>query len=228
MLVPDGSAIELPTNFLGIATLKYQVRDDGNHLVAVRTACRRIRDDVSRRRDEKLARREDLRTLWPLHLAIVSQDKESVERLQSELELYREIVKVLTVDRVADARTEMAKERIDGVIIDLFSETTTGALDLILHARDRRREIAFVLYGTRQQLLELPGVIGTWEETLQHYWRIPKDVSDETFRLILEDVILLLFIHKLTGGKFGDDPGSVAFSIMRPEIAGSWEAWHNV
>jgi hypothetical protein len=114
------------------------------------------------------------------------------------------------------------------MFIDLFSLEGDRGEELIMNVRDRHREIGIALYGTSRELWELPGVEGIARDTLQHYWRLPKDSNDESFRVTVEDMILFLFIYRLSGGRFGERPGSVALAMMRPEVAGAWEIWRRI
>jgi hypothetical protein len=226
VLVPHGEPLDLPSDLLGLVTLEYRQRPDGNERAAVRTACRQIKRAIERHTAAATA--SDARNapnVWPLGIALVGQDDSAIGRLEAKLADYREIASVVRCATSEEAKAEIGRGNVDVIFIDIFSMGSTDGIDLIAYVRDRRREIGFSLYGTVGELHELPGVAGIWRETLQHYWKMPKDVGDEAFAVTLEDIVLLSFVYRLSGGAFGEDPGRIACAMMTREVAGSWGLW---
>jgi hypothetical protein len=218
MLTPRNGDLALPTDFLGLITLSYNSRVD-NLRAAVRTACSTIKDRVV------APPRLGGAMAWPLDIAVVSSDTAATQRLGSQLGDYTTIVRTRTHRSAASAKAMIAGGEVDALIIDPFSIGAREGIDLIAYVRDRHRQIGVALYGTFKDLYKLPGLGALWSNTLQHYWRLSKDASDEAFAVTLEDIVLMFFVYRLSGGKFGENPGEVAVSMMTPEVAGSWQFW---
>lgn len=224
VLTSDAHGLDLPTDLLGFGVLKYHHRADENLRAAVRTACTRIKSVVTGhlRKAQSL---EGVETLWPLRLLVMSGDRARLDRIESELERYGEIVETVQRKTVDVARGELTGGKVDGAFIDPWSCDVRDSVDLIGYIRDRRREIGISLLGSFRELYEFPGIGGIWRQTFQHYWRLPIDASDEAFAVSVEDNVLLLSLYRLSNGAFGELPGAFTLSIMRPEVAGSWEVW---
>jgi len=226
VLVPRDEPLDLPTDFLGFITLKYTTRGDGNLRASVRTACTRIRQVVASQ-SVKSDAEAGLEAQWPLQIALIGQGADSPDRLYLELRKYSEVLTPVPCIDDQDARTKISNSKIDGAFIDFVALGAAQAVDLIAYVRDRHREIGIALYGTFDELFHLPGISGAWRETLQHYWKMPKDSNDESFAVTVEDMVLLLSIYRLSGGTFGEQPGSIARRMMVPGVAGSWTLWRD-
>lgn len=166
--------------------------------------------------------------LWPLRVVAMSGDEVALSRMEQEARRYEAIIDPVFCGDAGHTADALSEGSVGGLIIDPFSTDTAAALSLVTWVRDRYREIGIALYGSRQELYEMPEVPSLWKRTLQHFWKMPKDVTDESFAVIFEDVLLLLFVYRLSGGKFGEQPGSIILSMMRPEVAGMWYFWHGV
>lgn len=221
VLVPEEDPPELPTDMLGLVTLSYRTRSDGNLRASVRTACTVIKSVIER----DAARSDAAGPAWPLHFAIVGSDDAVAARLATTLAPYAEILSTSRFPDVESARLALRVRPVDAMLIDIFSLGLRDGIDLIAYVRDRFREVGISLYGRRQELRERPGVEGIWKDTLEHYWQVPIDVNDGSLAILVEDVVLLLFLYRLSGGAFGERPGALARAIMRPDVAGTWAVW---
>lgn len=218
VIMPKDGDIKIPSDFHGMTFLTYLSRKD-NPRASVRTACIRIKSTIQADSQKIL----DRRSLWPLRVAIISGDSDGIGRLTAELTKYASILAVTAYDDLEHAREAMKQGAISAAFVDPFS--LNGGIEMIAYARDRHREIGFALFGTRQELFQLPGVTGLWRNNLWHFWSLAKDSEDPSFAITVEDIVLMFFFYSLTGGAFGERPGRLALRIMRPEVAGIWPIW---
>ncbi len=125
----------------------------------------------------------------------------------------------------SDAKKAMDNKKIDCAIIDMFSINLDEGIDVILYARDRHREIGFSIFGTSQELHSLTKMSGIRGNTLEHYWKLQKDANDESFQISVEDTLIMFFIYKLSGGRFGEISGDVIDKIFKPNVIGTLNEW---
>jgi len=220
----EGTRFRLPTDFLGITTIRYEYNE--NVKMAMRVAAIHIRQQI-----EQNYKNEgyDMSKSWPLRVAILSKDTNSAEKLHNILQSYTgdNLVTSKIYANFQEAKAAMDNREIDGAFFDIFSFEADESGELISYARRRHREIAFSIFGTYDALHEFPGFTPTLKSSLEHYWRLAKDENDDSLSISVEDMMILFFIYKLSGGAFGEAPGRIVKQIFKPDVIGSLREWRS-
>jgi predicted nucleotide-binding protein len=211
LLLPERPGLKMPSDLLGLTTLRYIIREDKNYLSAVQSACTQIKSAATTHWMGAASKATAI--TWPIELAIVSGDASGVRRLLSALRPYRYLVRATAFGTVAMARDFFATQHVDGAFVDVFSLANDEGINLILYTRSTHAEVGLVLYGTFQELAGLQADNRIWPQTLQHFWRMPKDANPESFAITLEDMLISLVIYRLSAGTFGQAPGETLRDI---------------
>lgn len=218
---PDCIKVTFPSDFYGITTIRYEYDKDKPDMVG---AGIHIKEQIKRLEEEKgNAHKMDV---WPLKIAVISGDEACAERLKNSLKKYDSTFMTLNIyDNYADMRKAMDDRQIDCAFVDIFSVHFDEGIDMLFYARDRHREIGFAFYGSQEELYSLTQIGGMRGSTLQHYWKLQKDASDESYQISLEDILIMFYIYKLTNGRFGEMPGGVVTRIFKPDVIGKLNEW---
>lgn len=218
---PNYIKVTFPSDFYGITTIRYAY--DGNEADLIEAGIH-IKEQIEKQ--EKRKNNINSKRIWPLRVSIISCDTLYTERLKEGLKKYESDSITLEIyNNYSDAKKAMDSKKIDCIIIDVFSINLDEGIDVILYARDRHREIGFSIYGTKQELHLLTKINGIRGNTLEHYWKLQKDINDESFQISIEDTLIMFFIYKLTGGHFGEMSGTVIDKIFRPNVIGMLNEW---
>jgi len=215
-------AMKLPTDVLGITTIKYDYSAGAKSMYG---AAIRIKTYISSCCQSE---NPNILSLWPLKVAIVSRDDRYAEKLHSVLKTYDEKIIVSVIhSSIAGAKDAIVNQQVDGIFIDIFSFEESEGVDLIFYTRDRRKGIGFSIFGTYDQLYRFSGIDVVWKRTLEHFWRLPKDTADTSFLFAVEDILVLFFLYKLSGGNMGDNPGGMLRKVFVPDVIGTPSEWKN-
>jgi Predicted nucleotide-binding protein containing TIR -like domain len=213
--------IYFPSDFYGITTIRYDYENGKPDMIS---AGIHIKNHINKQIE--MQSYYSNRSLWPLKVSIISRDKTSIDKLQLALSKYdKQVLTTLVYENFNDVKEAMIKKQIDCAFIDIFSLDSTLGIDLIAYARDRHRDIGFALYGNSSDLYSLPGVEGGWRLTLEHFWKLQKDSNNESFQISVEDMIIMFFIYRLSGGCFGEEPGNIIKNIFKPDVIGMLKEW---
>ena len=224
---PKYAKVVFPSDLYGITTIQYDYANDKPKMVGAAIKIKRVIEAQIKRQMAEKSTLQANKQLWPLKIAIISGDHNGVSRLHLELKKYNPQLLTTTIyENYGNAKEAMSKEEIHCVFIDIFSLDTRQGIDLISYARDRHRNIGFAIYGKSKDLYTLPMVEEFWRSTLQHFWKLQMDANNESFRISVEDIIVMFFIYRLSCGYFGEVPGSIVKNIFQPNVIGAIKEWH--
>lgn len=224
---PKYAKVVFPSDLYGITTIQYDYKNNKPNMVGAAIKIKRAIEAQIEKQKIEISTLSANGKLWPLKIAIISGDNDGISKLHSELKNYNSQLLTTTIyGNYEDAKKAMSKEEIHCVFIDIFSLDTRQGIDLISYARDRHRNIGFAIYGKNQDLHTLPMVEEFWRSTLQHFWKLQMDANNESFKISVEDLIIMFFIYRLSRGFFGEVPGNIVKNIFQPSVIGAIKEWN--
>jgi hypothetical protein len=120
-----------------------------------------------------------------IKVGILDPKKNNTSVLKSLFENQIEIEKVFTYDNANSLVSDFENEKLDALILNLYSFGISESLDLISFIRKEYNSAPICLIGNRNELSFFKGVPDNWKKRFEHYYKL---VIDETIEILTDEV----------------------------------------
>ena len=133
----------------------------------------------------------------PLNVVIIDADKIGSSILKTVFERIEDINNVSIFEDPVEALKTFEKDESNALLIDIFSLGIEKGIEIIKTVRNKYPNAPVCLLGSRDSLMNLPGVPKEWSLRFSHYYKLAKDQIPNNLRTDSERMVYKLFTYLL-------------------------------